>query len=162
MMKLALHDIDCGTGTIHIDRLKRQASMDKPMFKALFDKLTAWKENGGITFNRTRKWRSRGLVTIKDERQWMMVWGVLHHRNETHSNYLGSMKPFSEGEPGSLGKKHIDEIDLSRILPMMDSFNTCTEYKILVRFHRIKTLPIGSMYGTFIYLHPGRPRLLKK
>ena len=31
------------------------------------------------------------------------VRGVLHHRNETQDGHLDSMKPFSEGEPGSLG-----------------------------------------------------------
>ena len=40
-IKLTLGDIDFENGTIHIDRLKRQASTDKPMFK----------ENGGVTFN---------------------------------------------------------------------------------------------------------------
>ena len=31
-----------------------------------------------------------------------MVWGVKNHRNKKQGIYLGSMKPFSEGEPGSL------------------------------------------------------------
>ena len=35
--------------------------------------------------------------------QRMMARGVLHHRNETQVVFIGSMKPFSEGEPGSLG-----------------------------------------------------------
>ena len=56
-------------------------------------KLNLWMDVFGMALG------SLGILahrTSEDEQ------GVYNHRNETH-RYLDSMKPFSEGEPGSLG-----------------------------------------------------------
>ena len=70
IMKLTLANIDFENGMVHIDRLKKQASTDKPMLTALFEKLNEWKENCGLTITRTRKCGSRGLVTFQDTWTW--------------------------------------------------------------------------------------------
>ena len=70
VMRLTLANVDFESGTIHIDSLKRQASIDKPMLKALLDQMATWKQNGGVKFTRTRKCGSRGLVTFQDHWYW--------------------------------------------------------------------------------------------
>ena len=70
VMRLTLASVDFEGGMIHIDSLKRQASIDKPMLKALLDQMATWKQNGGVTFTRTRKCGSRGLVTFQDHWSW--------------------------------------------------------------------------------------------
>ena len=66
IMKLTLANIDFENGMVHIDRLKKQASTDKPTLTALSEKLNEWKVNGGLTIARARKCGSRGLVTFQD------------------------------------------------------------------------------------------------
>ena len=70
VMKLTLEHVDFEKGMVHIDSLKRQTSVDKPMLKALFDQMETWKQNGGVKVTRTRKCGSRGLATFQDHWSW--------------------------------------------------------------------------------------------